>query len=407
MATPGIIVRHSRACPSREGGACTKGRRNGCTPAFEAWVWSPRDGKKIRQSFPTEAAAKGWRQDATVGVRKKTMRAPTATTLREAWEAWYDGARDGNIRNRSGDEYKPSVLRSYETSMRLRVLPTLGAAKLSDVSRLDLQDIADRLLADGLDPSTVRNALMPLRAVYRRAVGRGDVAINPTAGIELAAVRGRRDRIASPSEAAQLLAALPTDDQALWATAFYAGLRLGELRALRDEDIDLKRGVISVERSWDQKVGAIEPKSRAGRRTVPIVKALRSHLSARRLQRGGAGGLFYGHGGHPFNPGAVNKRAVKAWKAAQAKARETDPAAVVKSIGLHECRHTCASIFIAAGVNAKALSTYLGHSSIQITLDRYGHLMPGNEDEATALVDAYLERATGANTGAQQAQSVS
>jgi hypothetical protein len=49
----------------------------------------------------------------------------------------------------------------------------------------------------------------------------------------------------------------------------------------------------------------------------------------------------------------------------------------------------------AAGVNPKALSTYLGHSSIQITLDRYGHLMPGNEDEAVALVDAHLERATG------------
>jgi integrase len=56
--------------------------------------------------------------------------------------------------------------------------------------------------------------------------------------------------------------------------------------------------------------------------------------------------------------------------------------------------HTFASILIAAGVNAKALSTYLGHSSIQIILDRYGHLMPGNEDEAVAFVDAYLERAT-------------
>jgi integrase len=64
-------------------------------------------------------------------------------------------------------------------------------------------------------------------------------------------------------------------------------------------------------------------------------------------------------------------------------------------MGLHEARHTFASILIAAGVNAKALSTYLGHSSIQITLDRYGHLMPGNEDEAVALVDAYLERAAG------------
>jgi len=47
---------------------------------------------------------------------------------------------------------------------------------------------------------------------------------------------------------------------------------------------------------------------------------------------------------------------------------------------------------IAAGVNAKALSTYIGHSSITITLDRYGHLMPGNETEAAELLDAYLRR---------------
>ena len=59
-----------------------------------------------------------------------------------------------------------------------------------------------------------------------------------------------------------------------------------------------------------------------------------------------------------------------------------------------ECRHTFASLMIGAGVNAKALSVYMGHASITITLDRYGHLMPGNEEEeAVALVDAYLERA--------------
>ena len=59
-------------------------------------------------------------------------------------------------------------------------------------------------------------------------------------------------------------------------------------------------------------------------------------------------------------------------------------------ITLHECRHTFASLMIAAGVNAKALSTYMGHSSITITLDRYGHLMPGNEEQAAVLLDAYL-----------------
>ncbi len=64
----------------------------------------------------------------------------------------------------------------------------------------------------------------------------------------------------------------------------------------------------------------------------------------------------------------------------------------IQPISLHECRHTFASLMIAAGVNAKALSTYMGHSSITITLDRYGHLMPGNEGEAAELLSRYLAR---------------
>ena len=73
----------------------------------------------------------------------------------------------------------------------------------------------------------------------------------------------------------------------------------------------------------------------------------------------------------------------------------------LKPIGLHECRHTCASYFIAAGVNAKTLSTFLGHASITVTLDRYGHLFPGSEAEAAGLLDAYLARA---DTGIRLAQ---
>jgi len=69
----------------------------------------------------------------------------------------------------------------------------------------------------------------------------------------------------------------------------------------------------------------------------------------------------------------------------------------------HECRHTFASLMIAAGVNAKALSTYMGNANISITLDRYAHLMPGNEDEAAGRLDAYLERA---DTAARLAQVV-
>ena len=66
----------------------------------------------------------------------------------------------------------------------------------------------------------------------------------------------------------------------------------------------------------------------------------------------------------------------------------------LEPIGLHECRHSYAAYMIAAGINYKALSTYMGHSSVTITLDRYGHLMPGNESEAANLLDSYLARAT-------------
>ena len=377
-STPGIDVRHRRGCPA----ARDRDSRCRCSPSYQAHVWSAREHKRIRKTFRSFDEAKAWRAETLVGLRRGTMRAPSATRLRAVWETWLAGASDGTIRNRSGDLYKPSVLRGYETSMRLRVLPELGGARLTEITRLDIQDLVDQMLGKERDASTIRNTLIPLRAVYRRALARGEVAINPVSGVELPSVRGRRDRIASPREAAALIGAVREEDRAVWAAAFYAGLRLGELLALRDGDVDLEAGVIRVERSWDPHVGVIEPKSRAGRRSVPIVAALRPHLAARKLRRRRAAEFFFGDRGRPFNRNALVNRAHRAWKKAQ-----------LAPIGLHECRHTFASILIAAGVNAKALSTYLGHSSIQITLDRYGHLMPGNEEEAVALVDAYLKRA--------------
>ena len=113
------------------------------------------------------------------------------------------------MRTKSGDLYKPSAIRSYERALRDRVLPELGAKRLGDVQRRDVQRLADELLGEGLDPSTVRNVLMPLRVIFRRAIEDGDLAVNPTGHLRLPAVRGRRERIASPEEAQRLLAALP------------------------------------------------------------------------------------------------------------------------------------------------------------------------------------------------------
>src|SRR5262249_32725627 len=156
----------------------------------------------------------------------------------------------------------------------------------------------------------------------------------------------------------------------------------GELMALRWSEIDLATGRIRVERSWDKMAGPVAPKSAAGTRTVPIPTGLRDYLDEHQLSRQGTEGLAFGQTATaPFPDDPLIPRARAAWKRAK---REP--------LGLHEARHTFASLMIAAGVNAKALSTYMGHASITITLDRYGHLMPGNEEQAAALLDAYLAR---------------
>jgi integrase len=369
----GIVVRHKRACPARTGGAC------GCTPTYQAQAYDARTRRPVRKTFRTLAEARAWRADAQVQIRRGTLRAPSQLTLREAAHTWVEGARTGAVRNRSGDPYKPSAVRGYEQSLRLRVLPALGHLRLSQIQRSHIQALADQIAAEGLDASTVRNTLLPLRAIYRRALARDEVAINPTIGLELPAVRGRRDRIATPQEATALLEALPAEDRALWATALYAGLRLGEIRALAWTHIDLTKGTIRIERSWDPEAGYVTPKSRAGTRTVPIPTVLHDHLSEHARITRRTTGLVFGNGKRPLEPATIHKRADRHWR--QAGLERLRP---------HEARHTYASLMIAAGINPKNLSTYMGHASIIITLDRYGHLLPGNETDATAQLDKYL-----------------
>src|ERR1039458_3916324 len=108
----GVRQRHSSKCK----------RGKGCKCPWQAEVYSKGDGKKIRKAFPSQAAAVSWREDARSAVRKRTMRAPTSTTLREAAEAWLEGARAGLIRAAGGNPYKPSTIRSYDQTLELRVL---------------------------------------------------------------------------------------------------------------------------------------------------------------------------------------------------------------------------------------------------------------------------------------------
>src|SRR5918996_764761 len=187
----GIVVRHSRACGAPEA-KCS------CKPSYRAEIYDRRSGKRIRKTFRNLSEAKGWRHDAASELRKGTLSTPTKTTLREAAATLLEGAKAGTIRTRKGFPYSPATLRGYEQALRDHVLPGLGHVRLSDVRRNDLQDLADKLLADGLDPSTVHGALMPVRVIYRRAVKRGEIAVSPTSGLELPTPEGKRERIAPP-----------------------------------------------------------------------------------------------------------------------------------------------------------------------------------------------------------------
>jgi integrase len=381
----GIVVKHRVGCASEHDARCN------CRRVYQAAIWSARDRKRIRKHFDSLGAAKIWRDESYGRLRRRELRAPSSMTFAEAAELWLDGVRAGVIRTRSGDEYKPSTIRSYEHALRGRkglkggLLSELGALKLTELTLDDVQDFADRLLAAGAQPSTIRNAVMPVRVIcsWRRR----EVPVNPTDGLRLPAVRTGRDRIASPPEAERLLEALSAEDRPLWASALYAGLRRGELMGLRWRDVDLASGVLHVLRAFDPKERAmVAPKSKAGIRRVPIPAALRAYLAPLKLSSGvDPEALVFGVRGEPFSASSIGERANRRWKAAG-----------LEPICLHECRHTFASLMIAAGVNAKALSTFMGHANISITLDRYGHLLPGAEDEAAGLMDAYLQAAMAA-----------
>ena len=117
------------------------------------------------------------------------------------------------------------------------------------------------------------------------------------------------------------------------------------------------------------------------RRTVPIIGELRTILAAELLRSGRRGtDPAFGHTRvSPFCPKGLQRHADSAWRTAG-----------LMRVTPHECRHSSASIAIAAGVNIGTVSAALGHASVTITWDRYHHLMPGTMDEAAELIQAYV-----------------
>ena len=332
------------------------------------------------------AEARSFRVDAQARLQQGTLSAVVGPTVAEAAAEFIAGMKAGTVRQRGGHIYKPSAVRGYDGDLNNHVIPELGTKRLGRLQRPELQCWVDGLTTPERSPATVKNYVAALRALLSFGELRGWVHNNPSKGLRLPAGEEARERIASPAEAATLIAALRPTDQAALGFAVYAGLRLGELLALDVSAVDLDDGWIHVRRSWDKGEKEFIPTKSRKPRKVPIIDRLATLLANHfvLLDHPTEGLLFPSakRPEWPTDPGILRRRVRERWKDAG-----LDP------LGFHEGRHTYASIGIAAGLNPKTLSTYLGHATITITLDRYGHLMPGSEVEARAMLDDYLEGA--------------
>lgn len=390
----GIVKRHSRRCPVHDGKRCR------CDGGWEAWVYLSRERRKVRKTFERESEAKAWRAEAQAAAVKGGLR-PVAYDKRTLYEALLDfvaGIEVGAIRPRGRERYKPNTVRSYERAIRLHLRDSeLGRLRPPEIRRSDVQAFVDGLLAK-MSARTASNAINPLQAFFRREIREERLTNNPTKGIDLPVGKSQRPRrVVSPAEAAALLDALPVEDRAIWATAFYAGLRRGELQALRCIDVDLGASLIHVRKGWDQVEGEIEPKSAAGVRTIPMLAILRDYLDLQLLRTGRTGEdrIFGRSASQPFYAATIDGRAKRAWLArnlAERDAAEEEGRApdLLTLLTMHECRHTFASILIETGANPKAIQEVMGHSKIQTTFDVYGHLLPGSYDDVRARMDAFL-----------------
>ena len=315
---------------------------------------------------------------------------PSRLTLAEYLERWL-----GSLEPR----WRASTYRKHARICRERVGPVLGIVPLARLTPIHIQDCLEAERHSGLGDTTVRYHFGILFAALRQAVRWRLIPSNPGEAVE--PPRRRRTEM-STWDAAQVRRFLEaTDDDplaALWRLAVLCGLRRGELLGLRWTDVDLERGVLSVQRGLVEGRQGREfgpPKTEAGRRSVALPDscraALRAHRARQAEHRLAAGPAWQDHGlvfpradGRFLPPSTLGLR----WNAAQKTACAADPPEERRPrLRFHDLRHTAASLTLALGTHPKVVQEQLGHSSAKMTLDRYSHVAAGLQHEAAARLD--------------------
>jgi integrase len=363
--------------------------------AREAWVVDYVDGRGQRRNknFKRKRDADAYHAKVGVDVRAG-IHTPDSTslTIAQAGELWIQTGEINGLER--------STLVSYREHLDLHIAPLLGDTKLSQLTVPMVRAFEDKLRVDR-SPAMARKALGSLSMLLSDAHERGLVAQNVVRGLRARRRPGhdqRADRrqkgklrvgidIPTPDEIRAFVAALQGPWRPHFLTAVFTGLRASELRGLRWSDVDLKRGEVHVRQRVDRfsKVGAL--KSESAERTVPLPPMLMNVLRQWKLAcpKGPLNLVFPNSSGNPYSPSNVLQRGLHPMMIAAGLTTRNGKA---KYTGMHALRHFFASWCINRRVDGglelplKVVQARMGHSTIAMTADVYGHLFPRGDDSA-------------------------
>lgn len=308
---------------------------------------------------------------------------PSNVTIREFFAQYEDVAKD-TMKRRSFETYRDIA--------RKHLLPTFGSLKLKDLTREHVQRMYSRKRGAGLSTARVRRIHGVLSAALNKAVLWGMVPHNVCKEVSPPRVEAPEIKPLTKEQAKRFLDAAETDRyHALYVLGLTTGMRLGELGGLVWSAVDMDARVVRVNRALITGYGGQSfesPKTAASRRTITLTtKAIAALVAHRERQRNaripveGETLVFTNTSGGPINPSHVTRRSFKP---------------LLKCAGLPDTnfhaatRHTCCCLLLMAGVNAKAVSLQLGHSSVAFTLQKYAHYMPGMGDAAAGAMNDAL-----------------
>jgi integrase len=295
------------------------------------------------------------------------------TTVGELAERWYA----------TTVTLKPKTREDYRSLLHNHVLPIFGDRAIASIDTLTVRGWLAGLVSGGLSPSRAKHAYYVLFAVLEAAIQAGALVRNPAAGVRVPRSHSHEMHFLSAAEIEHLAEAIVPPYGVLVRFAAYTGLRAGEIAALRIKRLDLLRGTVRVVEATSEVGGrlVLGPTKTHAERTVRLPRFLRDDLAAYLASRSRDpnGFVFTGPKGGQLRHTNFYQRLF-----CPALARAGLPA----EIRFHDLRHTCAALLIAQGAHPKAIQVHLGHSSIQVTMDRYGHLFPDALEQLADRLDA-------------------